>query len=68
MPRRGYVYMVLFSLFISISGTIKYRVYIKRDFNQVIYQHLVLQTLFIFLLSVIPGLLLVRWYYKMKDK
>ncbi len=46
MPRRGYVYMVLFSLFISVSGAIKYRVYIKRDFNQVIYQHLVLQTLF----------------------
>ena len=68
MARKGYVYIVLFSLFVSIAGTFKYRAYIEQDLNQVTGQHLFLQTTILFLAYVIPGLLLVRWYYKMKDK
>jgi hypothetical protein len=55
-------------LFVSIMGIFKYRAYIKRDLTQVTYKYLFLQTTIGFLLFVIPGLLLVRWYYKMKDK
>ena len=66
--RKGYVYIVVFSLFLAISGTLKYRAYIKRDLDQVTFGHICLQTTILFLTFVVPGLFLVRWYYKMKDK
>ncbi len=68
MLRKGYVIIVVFSLFISIAGTLKYRAYIKHDLNQVTSQYLLLQISIAFITYVIPGVLLVRWYYKMKDK
>ena len=68
MMRKGYVYVVLFSLFLGIAGPIQYRLYVKRDFNEMSAEHLLLRITIAFLMYVIPGLLLVRWYYKMKDK
>jgi hypothetical protein len=66
--RKGNVYILLFSLFLVISGTYKFRAFINKDLNEVTIQHLVIQVTIIFLVYVIPGLLFVRWYYKIKDK
>ncbi len=68
MIKKGYAYIILFSLFVSISGTLKYRAYIKQDPSEVPFANIVLQATILFLVFVIPGLFLVRWYYKMKDK
>lgn len=68
MIKKGYIFIVLFALFISIVGTLKYRLYIKRDFDAVSLNDIIFRIVTGFLLYLIPGLLLVRWYYKMKDR
>ena len=68
MVRKGYAYIVLSSLFVSISETLMYRAYIKQDLSEVSFTKILLQATILFLLFVIPGLFIVRWYYKMKDK
>jgi hypothetical protein len=68
MFKKGYVLIMLFALFVATAGTLKYRHYIKRDFNEMSVGDIGLRIAFGFLLYVIPGILLVRWYYKMKNK
>ena len=68
MIRKGYVFIVFFSLFVGLSQSLKYRIFTKRDLSEATLNNLILQIVLLFLVFLIPGLLLVRWYYKMKDK
>ena len=68
MIKKGYAYVVLFSLFVAIGGTLKYRMYIKRDFNETPLHILVIHIILGFFIYLIPSLFLVCWYYKMKAK
>ena len=65
--KKGYVYMLFFVLFISIFGPIKYRLY-KRDLYLVPLNHIILEMAIAFLIYIIPGILIVRWCYKMKER
>jgi hypothetical protein len=66
--RKGYLYIIAFALFLSITQTLKYRIYIKKDYHEVSLEHLLLQGAVLFVIFFLPGLFLVRWYYKQKDK
>ena len=68
MIKKGYVFIVLFALFVSIIGTLKYRLYIKQDFDVVSLNDIIFRIIFGFLIYLLPGLLLVRWYYIIKNK
>lgn len=62
MIKKGYVYIIAFSLFVAISQIFKYRFYSNEPINKIGLKFLTLLTTFL-----IPGLFLVRWYYKKKD-
>ena len=66
--KKGYVFVVLFALFIAVSRTWFYRAYIAKDLREVPLTKLILQGTILFSLFAIPGVLLVRWYYKQKGK
>jgi hypothetical protein len=66
--RKGYLFIAMFALFLSTTQTLKYRIYIKKDYNEVSLEHLLLQGAVLFAIFFLPGLFLVRWYYKQKDK
>lgn len=66
--RKGYLFIAMFALFVSTTQTLKYRIYIKKDYNEVSMEHVLLQGAVLFVIFFVPGLLLVRWYYKQKDK
>lgn len=68
MIKKIYIFVVFFSLCVSILQSFKYRVFIKRDLSEGILNNLILQIVILFLALLIPGLLLVRWYYKIKRK
>ena len=65
--KKGYIYIVVFSIFVGVSQSLKYRVFIKRDLEENVF-NFIIQSTSLFLLTLIPGLLLVRWYYKQKNK
>ena len=65
--RKGYVLVKLFSLFIAVTQSLKYRFFTKRDLGEETINNLVIQIVVLFLLFLIPGVLAVRWYYKQKD-
>jgi RsiW-degrading membrane proteinase PrsW (M82 family) len=67
ITKKGYIFVVLFSLFVAIGGTIKYRMY-KNDLNETPWDILVIHIIVGFLFYLIPCLFLVRWYYKIKVK
>jgi len=64
--RKGYVYILLFSLFVAISGALKYRMFIKKDLGRETFLNFILQIGVVFLVFYLPGLVIVRWYYKLK--
>jgi hypothetical protein len=66
--KKGYVFVVLFALFIAVAQTWFYRAYTAKDLSEAPLAKLVLQGTILFSLFVIPGVLLVRWYYKQKGK
>ena len=66
--KKGYVLVVLFALFIAVSQTWFNRAYITKDLSESPFTKLVLQVAILFALFAIPGVLLVRWYYKQKGK
>lgn len=68
MIKKGYVFIVIFALFIAVSRTFMYRYFMKRDFSEMSLYRILLQGLILFLIFLVPGLLLVRWYYRMKHK
>ncbi len=65
--KKGYILVMLFSLIISLLESFKYRFYIKRDLSEATLINLIIQASMMFLILLIPGLLLVRWYYKLKN-
>lgn len=68
MIKRGYIFIVFFALFVAVSRTFMYRYFIRRDISDMNLNRVLLQGLILFLIFLIPGLLLVRWYYRMKHK
>ncbi|RYE41896.1 MAG: hypothetical protein EOP48_23680 [Sphingobacteriales bacterium] len=67
MMKKGYVLIVLFALFVSVVGTLKYKLSINRDLEVLTLSEIIFRIIVGFLLYLFPGLLLVRWYYNMKD-
>lgn len=68
MIRKGYILVVLFSISIATLQSLEYRIFTKRDLSEITIINLLLQIGILFLAFSIPGLLLVRWYYKIKDR
>lgn len=68
MIKKGYIFVILFALFIAVSRTFIYWYLIKKDFSETNLCRILLQALILFLIFLIPGLLPVLWYYKIKDK
>lgn len=66
--RKGYVFIVLFSLFVAISQSLKYRLFTKRDLSAETLHNLIIQAVSLFVVIVTVGIVAVRWYYRMKDK
>lgn len=64
--RKGYLFVVLFALFIAVSRSFYYRIFIKRDLGEATVNNLIIQGTVLFFVFLIPGLLAVRWYYKQK--
>jgi hypothetical protein len=65
--KKGYVFVVFFALCITIFQTFKYGIVLKEDTSQITASFVILKIIAGFILFVIPGLLLARWYYKKKD-
>lgn len=61
MIKKGYVYIIAFSLFVAIGQTLKSRFYSNEPINKIELKFLTLLLTFL-----IPGLFLVRYYYKKK--
>jgi|JI8StandDraft_2_1071088.scaffolds.fasta_scaffold61313_2 hypothetical protein len=68
MTRKGYVIIFLFSLFNAIGRTFYCRIYIAKDYAEISFGHILLRIIILFLIFFIPGLIAVRWYYRLKDK
>lgn len=66
--RKGYLFVVFFAVFIAVSRSLYYRIYIKRDLDEATVNNLVIQGTVLFLVFLIPGLLAALWYYKQKNK
>lgn len=65
--RKGYWFVLAFSLFIAVAQVIKNEVFVLKKGNFEITKLVVLKFSILFLVFFIPGLLLVKWYYKMKN-
>jgi hypothetical protein len=68
MIKKGYLFIILFALFEALASIFMYRYFIKRDFSEINLYRILLQGLILFLIFLIPGLSIVRWYYKTKNK
>ena len=66
--RKGYFIVILFALITAILGAIKYRYFEHSRAGEGLSNGLIFQVVLSFIVFVIPGLLLVRWYYQMKGK
>lgn len=66
--KNGYAFIVFFALFIAVSRTWFDRAYVAKDLSEAPLIKLIMQGAILFTLFVIPGILLVRWYYKQKSK
>lgn len=66
--KKGYFFVVSFALFIAVSQTWFHRAFTTRDLDEAPLNKLIIQVVILFLLFVIPGILLARWYYKLKSK
>ncbi len=64
--KKGYLFVVLFSLSIGVMQSLKYQLFTKRDLGEATLNNLIIQVVVLFLLVIIPGLLVARWYYKLK--
>lgn len=68
MIKKGYVLIIFFALFTAVSRTFRFRYYTSTDLSEMNALRVILHGLILFLIVLIPGLLLVHWYYKIKDK
>ena len=66
--KKGYVLILLFALFVAAMQSLKYRSYFKHDLSPATRNNLIIQIVLLFLLVAIAGILVVRWYYKLKNK
>lgn len=66
--KKGYIIVIVFAFLIAILQSLKFRIFVKKDISEATLDNLILQVLFLFLILSIPGLLIVRWYYKLKAK
>ncbi len=64
--RKGYWFLLCVSIFSAVAQALKVD-YIKKgeiDFTKI----LLLKVVTLFIIFFVPGIFLVRWYYKMKDR
>ncbi|OJU76680.1 MAG: hypothetical protein BGO09_07185 [Bacteroidetes bacterium 47-18] len=62
--RKGYWFVLFFAVFSALMQVYRNEFIIKdQEINKII----IVKVLVLFLILFIPGLFLVRWYYKMKD-
>ena len=66
--RRGYWYALGACALISILNGFKYNVLLKQHPGALEIKKGLLSTAILFILSVTLSMLVVRWYYKLKDK
>lgn len=66
--RKGYIIIILFSLSEAIFGTIKYRILSNHIAGEASVNRILFQTCLTFIVFVVPGVLLVRWYYRGKGE
>lgn len=66
--KKGYLFVLIFALFIAVTRTYYYRAFVARDLSEASVNKLIIQALFLFALFAIPGLLLSHWYYRQKNK
>lgn len=66
--KKGYFVVLVFSLFNAVGRTLYYRIYIKKDYYDIPSAEILLRIIILFLAFFIPGVLLVRWYYRQKSK
>lgn len=68
MMKKGYVFVILFSIIIATLQSLKYRIFIKKDLSEATIKNLIIQSATLFSVLLVCGLLLARYYYKIKDK
>lgn len=66
--KKGYIIILVFSAVNAIGQALKYRLFIHKDLSWETSDKFIVQIVSMFLVVSIPGLLLVRWYYKLKSK
>jgi hypothetical protein len=64
--KKGYVFVIFFALCIAILSTLKYRIILEKNSSQITGSIITIQIVVLFMSFLIPGLFLVRWYYKHK--
>lgn len=66
--KKGYIFVIAFALFIALTQTYKYRVFERKSLEPSTTNAIIAQIIMMFLLFLIPGLLIARWYYKNKNR
>lgn len=64
--KKGYLFVLSFALFIAFSRTYYCRAFVVKDLDEVSVNNFIIQAVILFALFALPGLILVRWYYKQK--
>ena len=67
MIKKGYVFIILVAVFISVSGTFRHW-HFERKESVVNFHAILYHSLMLFFIVLLPGVFLVRWYYRMKLK
>lgn len=68
MKKKGYIFVTAFALFIAFSQTLKDRFFGSRNLTEPTQGSVILQVVIMFIVLLMPGLFIARWYYKNKVK
>lgn len=64
--KRGYIYVLLFSIFIAIAQAIKNSSFQEIDGVWRVSRNTYIKAAILFVIFFVPGVFLVRWYYSIK--
>jgi hypothetical protein len=62
--KKGYWFIILFSLFVSLIQVFKTDVFLSDSIDNQTYNRIFIRATMLFLTLFIPGVFVVRWYYK----
>ncbi len=68
MIKKGYLFVTFFALFLAFSRTLKYQFFARGNLNEPTCTSIIFQLVILFIVFLIPGLMIARWYYKNKIK